>query len=415
MTSASTYSAEAESRRPETEPPQMDSAAQAEMALNQLPQRQPPPLERVTIRHGREPNADEPIVIVAQTAVQQIADHSHSNLDWEVGGALLGNAYRHEGRVYVDVQAAVPAVTADQGPVHFTFTADAWAQLHKDRATHYPSLDIVGWFHTHPDLGVFYSSDDVVVHSAAFTMPWHVGLVVDPVRYESSFFGWRAGELTPLAGFYELANVQTESMWPWRAVATSVWDHPYGHAPQGERPLPGGVYLPPNGLPAVPALTPYLGAVLGGLGLLLTFFLLVAWVVPLTRNINHLQGAVLALADEALPEGYALSCPDPRLRILVPVSGSAVAAGSVIDFLGTAQYPDAARYQIDVRAEGVERWTLLQTQRRDVDLGQLVSWNTEDVLPGLYEVRLTAVDRNNIRLPGSPACVVGLQLAPASP
>ena len=92
-----------------------------------------------------------------------------------------------------EVKAALPAVSSDHGPVHFTFSADSWARLHRDRTAHYAQLDIIGWFHTHPGLGVFYSSDDVVVHTAAFTLPWHVGLVVDPLGNHASYFGWQDG------------------------------------------------------------------------------------------------------------------------------------------------------------------------------------------------------------------------------
>ena len=85
----------------------------------------------------------------------------------ELGGALLGHAYRYKTGVVVEVKAALPAVSSDHGPVHFTFSADSWSKLHRDRTAHYSNLDIIGWFHTHPDLGVFYSRDDVVVLSAA--------------------------------------------------------------------------------------------------------------------------------------------------------------------------------------------------------------------------------------------------------
>jgi proteasome lid subunit RPN8/RPN11 len=165
-------------------------------------------------------------VIVLHTAasIKQIIDHAASNLRAEVGGVLLGKAYQENEHLVVEVQAALPARNDDHGPVHFTFTADAWSQIHRERQADYAGLDIVGWFHTHPGLGVFYSSDDVVVHSAAFTMPWHVGLVVDPLRSEAAYFGWVDGELTPLDGFYEIQRApNAKKVAPWRVVRTAVW------------------------------------------------------------------------------------------------------------------------------------------------------------------------------------------------
>ncbi|MEZ4516534.1 MAG: Mov34/MPN/PAD-1 family protein [Chloroflexota bacterium] len=203
--------------------------------IAQLPERTSPLELEGCLLHGEPVGPEEPVVIIHQTALLQANAHSLSNVDVELGGALLGHAYRHDGQVYVEVKAALPAISADHGPVHFTFSADSWSGLQQDRATHYPNLDIVGWFHTHPDLGVFYSSDDVVVHSAAFTLPWHVGLVIDPLREEASFFGWSNNRLQPLSGFYELPERQTETIVTWRAVKSAVWDTAY--MPRNRRSL----------------------------------------------------------------------------------------------------------------------------------------------------------------------------------
>ena len=134
-------------------------------AMAGLPFRQLPAPTADWLRHGNTPGESQPVVLMHQTALLQINAHSHSRLDCELGGALLGHVYRYKTGVVVEVKAALPAVSSDHGPVHFTFSADSWARLHRDRTAHYPQLDIVGWFHTHPDLGVFYSSDDAVVLS----------------------------------------------------------------------------------------------------------------------------------------------------------------------------------------------------------------------------------------------------------
>ncbi|HFE66707.1 MAG TPA: hypothetical protein ENJ93_05540, partial [Chloroflexi bacterium] len=110
----------------------------------------PSNLPASAILHGDPLPPGQVIVLNNQTSLEQIRAHSISNLQSELGGALLGRAYRQDDGLIVEVQAAIPAVTADSGPVHFTFTADAWSQIHKDKQAQYPDLDIVGWFHTHP-------------------------------------------------------------------------------------------------------------------------------------------------------------------------------------------------------------------------------------------------------------------------
>lgn len=409
MTSASTYSdqpAPAPDAQPEEMP--LDRAAQQRLALAEVGASPPPPLEEAAILHGQLQGDEAVVVVVTQTALAEVDAHANSNLDCEVGGALMGRVYRAGEQVYVEVVAALPVVTDDHGPVHFTFTADAWAQLHRERADKHANLDIVGWFHTHPDLGVFYSSDDVVVHSAAFTQPWHIGLVVDPIRQEMSFFGWKAGELDVYSGFYELCDQKPISILHWRMVRTAVWDHPYEY----EAETGSQVYLPSNRMPGLPSLKPYLGFIVGLLGFLLSFFLLVGWVVPLSQEVSRLETMVVVLADRALANSNAALCPDPRLRILSPLAGQSVPVGTSVDILGTASYPERARYQVNIRPAGAETWTLLSTVTGDETLGELAVWDTAATPPGAYEVRLTAVDRNNVRVANSPMCAIPLEVMP---
>ncbi|HFC12743.1 MAG TPA: hypothetical protein ENJ56_07855 [Anaerolineae bacterium] len=208
-----------------------------------LPQGRPPRQDDCLL-HGALPDAEDVNVVVSQQALKQIVAHCHSNTRVELGGVLLGRPYHNNRQIFVEVEVAIPAITTDNGPVHFTFTADVWAQIHVD-CSQYPDLEIVGWFHTHPDLGVFYSADDEVVHAAAFTQPYHVGLVVDPLRNQGSFFAWRDGVVQPIPGFYELipAEAGNEHEVPraivdWEIVIDKSWFMPT----RSENPAPGLVY-----------------------------------------------------------------------------------------------------------------------------------------------------------------------------
>lgn len=383
----------------------VDGLAAHRHALTGLPFRQPPAPPTDWLPHGELPGEGQPVVLMHQTAILQALAHSRSNLECELGGALLGHAYRYKNGVIVEVKAALPATSADHGPVHFTFSADSWSKLHRDRATHYSNLDIIGWFHTHPDLGVFYSSDDVVVHSAAFTQPWHVGLVIDPVRDEAAFFGWVAGELAPLSGFYELPERQPESQVPWRAVRTSVWNHPYEpkSAESGSH-----VVLARNSRPRFSARE--LGLAASAAALVLSFFLIFGVALPLKNRVNLLETTILNLAQASLTEGNSLTCPDPRLRILVPLDGQSYTIGSAVQIIGTAEYPGARRYQIDARPAGGGQWLTIGRASKGARLDVLSEWDTTGLAAGSYEVRLSPVDANNIRLAGSSPCAVSLNL-----
>ncbi len=408
MTTVST-SSEPSTRPAEAEPLTYSLPTSADLVA-QLPERAPSaPLEGCLL-HGQQPAPGEPVVLIHQTALLQANAHSLSNVDVELGGALLGQAYRSEGIVYVEVKAALPATSADHGPVHFTFSADSWSQLQRDRTTHYPNLDIVGWFHTHPDLGVFYSSDDVVVHSAAFTLPWHIGLVIDPLREEASFFGWNNGHLEPLTGFYELPERQPETIVTWRAVQSAVWDSAYV-PPAADGQQVSRVFLP-DGEAGQAISTRNAGLILGALGLGLSLLLLLAGILPLIRQVDTLETTVLALADQSLAATNAVTCPDPRLRLIAPITGQSFPMGSTVPLIGTTAYPDATRYQLELRPSGSQTWVLLDRSNRDTRLDELARWDTTGYAQGAYEIRLTAVDMNNIRLANSSPCSIALQLVP---
>lgn len=401
MTSASTYS----------EP--TIPVLEANQDILSLPKRPFPEIPKSAILHGHPLPVTQVTVLNSQSALEQIRTHSISNLRSELGGALLGHAYRKDEQLFVEVKAAVPAQNSDHGPVHFTFNADAWVQIQRDRDQHYPDLDIVGWFHTHPGLNVFYSSDDVVVHSAAFTLPWHVGLVVDPIRNEACYFGWEKGVLTPFTGFYELTDVQEKSVIPWKVVKTAVWH-------QSETEIFYGLHEARGDNPSLYYSDRYLGNLIpnkmqfmlaaGVVGLILGFFLLVGWAIPLSRQLSNIESVVLTSLNETSPN--VESCIDPRVRILTPLTNSRAFVGSKIDLLGTVEHPNATRYTVTARAFGAEDWQDINSRRTDITLGSLGAWNTTGWTPGVYQLRLTAVDRNNIPLSDSASCIINFELLP---
>jgi proteasome lid subunit RPN8/RPN11 len=405
MTSTSTYS---EPRKPETAtPPPPQPTIPAE--VQNLPERQPPLSDKCWL-HGKKGGQGQVWLIAHRAALSQIDEHAHSNLQSELGGALLGKAYRYQKIVFVEVMAAIPVVSNDRGPIHFTFSADAWPKIQQDRNEHYPDLEIVGWFHTHPGLGVFYSSDDVVVHSAAFTLPWHVGLVVDPIHKEAAFFGWEQGSLAPLSGFYELIEEQAgQPAVDWRAVETAVWHHRHEEEFYNEDRLsshqPSSTSTPVTALSNVTILA----IAVAIMGLVLSLALLLGWVWPLRQQVNNLEGVTLLLAEQVV-ENTAV-CPNPAIRVLTPINGSQATIGDNVTFVGTATHADTNRFQLAVRPINVgAEWTLVNELRRDVSFGRLGLWDTTENRAATYEVRLTAVNRDNTILATAPVCTIEIEL-----
>ena len=235
-----------------------------------VPRQMPTASDKELLLHGNFPSQQQVRVIMSQLALQQVQEHARSDLGQEVGGALLGHVVRYQAQTFVEVLQAMPAPSADHGPIHFTFTADTWAYINQTREAQFADLEIVGWFHTHPNLTVFYSSDDVLVHSAAFTLPWQIGLVVDPILEELCFFGWENSannrEIMPIAGFYEWLDHEEESRLDWQ-----VRHHQHGGIParMALSPYQDGLFA---GLPAV---DPWWGVLLGGASLFVSLLTLI--------------------------------------------------------------------------------------------------------------------------------------------
>ncbi len=413
MTSAS-RSSDAETPLPR---PQADRADAVPVNVGE-PAAEPPAPEAPAdltgrVHHGAEPAAAQVWISLSQTAISQIEAHATSDPFVELGGVLLGRAYHQDGRLCILVAAALPAYSDDHSAVHFTFTADVWAQIHRDRESQYPEHAIVGWFHTHPDLGVFYSGDDVVVHSVAFTLPWHVGLVVDPVRREAAFFGWEergsGPELQPLPGYSELLDQQPTSLVPWQPAArAAVWSNDETLAPGSQ------VYLPHSNRPAMSPARSGIALTIGAGSMLLTLLVVLLGLWPLQRRISTVEGLAYDLSRERLRQATAsglAECPDPALFILPPTgepgSGGVTSPtiGPRLTLQGVANLAEVNRYEIAVRLAPDDPWTSIATIRAVRRLGSLAEWQAPPTAREAgYELRLTPLDRSGQALTAGPSC-----------
>jgi hypothetical protein len=55
---------------------------------------------------------------------------------------------------------------------------------------------LLGWYHTHPDLGVFLSATDLEkTHRVLFAEPFQLALVYDPVRGRAGYFFWEGPQI----------------------------------------------------------------------------------------------------------------------------------------------------------------------------------------------------------------------------
>jgi len=171
---------------------------------NRQPQRGIPPLEgaRRWLSPHEESGERSPLtVFITQTAYSRADAHAASRLNAEVGGILVGKwcADARSGEPFIVIVGAIPARFTRQGSVYLTFTQDSLVDLHAKSEMQYPGKEIVGWYHTHPYMGVFLSQYDTWLHEHFFPEPWQVALVIEPVNTSGGFFIRQpSGELTPI-------------------------------------------------------------------------------------------------------------------------------------------------------------------------------------------------------------------------
>jgi proteasome lid subunit RPN8/RPN11 len=172
-------------------------------------------------------------VFMTQRAYVRCCAHAGSDLNNEVGGVLVGKwrADAETGQPFIVIEAVLPARHTRQGSTYVTFTQDSLVALHDDLAERYPGKKLVGWYHTHPRMGVFLSGYDVWLHEHFFPNPWQVALVIEPSASQGGFFVWQPDDqLDPRRyfGFYELAKNGRRSVMCWRNLRLDTTASPTG-------------------------------------------------------------------------------------------------------------------------------------------------------------------------------------------
>ena len=143
----------------------------------------------------KPPRTEDPgrlLAFVRREALEALQNFLAQDLEREHGGLLVGVPFCDPAtqRLFVEIQAAIPAPGTLGSPVHLQFTADAWSYISGIVESQYHDRLIVGWYHSHPGLGVFMSATDRATQRTFFGHAWNVAVVADPERRHT---GWFAG------------------------------------------------------------------------------------------------------------------------------------------------------------------------------------------------------------------------------
>jgi proteasome lid subunit RPN8/RPN11 len=149
-------------------------------------------------------------VFVDLDVLRDMESHAQSNRHVELGGVMLGGQFADEqGRPFVVVTDSLRAQHYESTKGSFKFTHDTWEQITRERERFPAEMQMVGWYHTHPDWGVFLSGLDMFICDNFFNRPLDVALVIDPCRRDRGFFQWTSdsgSRIRRTDGFYLTAS-----------------------------------------------------------------------------------------------------------------------------------------------------------------------------------------------------------------
>jgi hypothetical protein len=135
------------------------------------------------------------VIVVDAAGRAEVEQHLAGNSD-EQGGLLVGEAFtRGDGAIAaVFVRAGVAALDFASSGVSLRMEAGVWTRARE--ALRAGEL-IVGWYHSHPGLGAFFSATDRRTQRAFFPHFFSVGWVRDPLGGEECWFIGAASEPVP--------------------------------------------------------------------------------------------------------------------------------------------------------------------------------------------------------------------------
>jgi proteasome lid subunit RPN8/RPN11 len=123
--------------------------------------------------------------------MKKIEDHCFSETQIEVGGYLVGNLNGDVATV-TNVFAAQHTVGAS---TQLTFTHESWNAIYEQLKNEPEASSLIGWFHSHPNFGVFLSEHDKFIQQNFFKQDGQITIVVDPIRGRRGWFYSKNGKI----------------------------------------------------------------------------------------------------------------------------------------------------------------------------------------------------------------------------
>jgi proteasome lid subunit RPN8/RPN11 len=134
-------------------------------------------------------------IVCSDELLAQIEEHCFSQVRTEVGGFLVGEMVDGKSVVTHVLRAKHTAAQITQ----VTFTHKTWDTAFAEMAKIKPDAELIGWYHSHPNFGVFLSDHDKFIQTQFFAPDGRITIVVDPIRGKRGWFISRDKEVVPYA------------------------------------------------------------------------------------------------------------------------------------------------------------------------------------------------------------------------
>ena len=125
---------------------------------------------------------------------ERIHKHAAESPSVEICGVLVGQWHKDPAGPFAAITEVIRGEAATSKFAEVTFTHETWAKINQEMDTRFSQLTIVGWYHSHPDFGIFLSDRDLFIQQHFFSGSGQIAYVVDPVRKQEGMFVWRLGK-----------------------------------------------------------------------------------------------------------------------------------------------------------------------------------------------------------------------------
>ena len=229
-------------------------------------------------RHEFPAGRSEPFrVHFSDSAHEAIWSHATENTTVEICGVLVGSIEKDDDGPFCRIAHAIRCDSATSKFAEVTFTHESWAEINRRMDAEFTEFQIVGWYHTHPDFGIFLSDRDCFIHQNFFSGAGQVAHVVDPIRKTEGVFQWRGGKPEPISHFWIgnriVADTHTESL------AVGGPEQRRGSTPLSSQPTASAPVAATN-TPQEESLYEFVQPVLVAVALFLLGFLIAEWRRP---------------------------------------------------------------------------------------------------------------------------------------